>query len=63
MASELCDDVVTVNALTVTKATLKLNKQQTTAKLQVAATATGSAGGSSGSGKYSLKGSGSWSAQ
>jgi hypothetical protein len=60
-ASDLCDDFVTVTSLTVTKAMLKLNKSQTAAKVQFAATAAGSASGVTGSAKYALKGSGTWS--
>jgi hypothetical protein len=62
-ASDLCEESVTVNSLTVTKATLKLNKTQTAAKLQFAATGAGSAASGTGTGKYSLKGAGSWTAQ
>ena len=56
-ATVLCDspDPVTVS-VSVTKATIRLNKRATAASLQITATT----GGGPGDGRYSLKGSGSW---
>jgi hypothetical protein len=59
-ASALCEGPVTIDAITVTKATLKLNKSQTGAKLRFAAMGTRSAASGTGPAKYTLKAKGAW---
>ena len=59
-ASALCGEPVTIDAITVTKATLNLNKSQTGAKLRFAATGTRSAASGTGPAKYTLKAKGVW---
>jgi hypothetical protein len=61
-AAFLCRDPVGVTSILVPTSTLKVNKKQTTAKLQVKVTATGVSSQGSGSGKYDLKAKGPWSA-
>jgi hypothetical protein len=59
-ASQLCNEIVSVTTLAVTRATLKLNKANTAAKLRVRAMAAGTAASGTGRGKYDLKVSGPW---
>jgi len=59
-ASNLCEEAVDITSLTVTQATLKVNKRQTAAKLQVKANGTGTSTSGSGRGKFALKAVGPW---
>jgi len=61
-ASDLCEDDVTINSLTLTQAKLKVSKRGDRAKLQVKARGTGVSSEGSGNGKYRLKATGTWQA-
>jgi hypothetical protein len=58
-ASALCDDAVTVTALS-TQAALKRNKRGDRARLFLRARATGATAGGSGTGLYRLRAGGQW---
>jgi len=60
LASDLCEDTVTVNSLGVTKARLKLNKRRTSAKLEFKAIGTGSSSAGTSTGSYRIKAKGAW---
>jgi hypothetical protein len=59
-ASDLCEESVAITSLSVTQSTLKVNKRQTAAKLQVKARGTGTSTGGGGTGKFRLKAVGPW---
>jgi hypothetical protein len=58
-ATDLCEEPVAVTSLSVTKATLKVNKRGTRAKLAMKAAGTGT-GSVTATGTYRIKASGSW---
>jgi hypothetical protein len=60
-ASALCEDTVTISALT-TNAALKVNKRQTRARIHVGVRATGSSASGEGSGSYRIRARGGWTA-
>jgi len=59
-ASVLCGETVDITSLSLTQATLKVNKRQTAAKLQVKAGATGTSTSGTGTGKFRLTAVGPW---
>lgn len=59
-ASELCDDTITINSLTVTQAQLKVSKRGDRAKLQIKARAAGTSSEGNGTGKFRAKATGAW---
>jgi hypothetical protein len=61
-ATVLCEEAVDITSLTPTQATLKVNKRQTAAKLQVKASGTGTSTSGSGKGKFRLTAVGPWAA-
>lgn len=58
-ASALCEEAVTISALT-SNATLKVNKRQTRARLHFGVRATGSSASGDGSGTYRIRARGDW---
>jgi hypothetical protein len=61
-ATVLCGETVDITSLSLTQATLKVNKRQTAAKLQIKAGATGTSTSGSGKGKFRLTAVGAWAA-
>ncbi len=59
-ATDLCAESIDITSLSVTQATLKVNKRQTAAKLQVKARGNGTSTSGSGTGKFRLTASGPW---
>jgi hypothetical protein len=61
-SSDLCGEAVDIDSqsLTLTQATLKVNKRQTAAKLQLKAAATGTSASGDGKGKFRLTAVGAW---
>lgn len=58
-ASDLCDEAVAINSLSV-RGALKINKRETFAKLRVHARGEGTSASGSGAGKYKLRARGAW---
>jgi hypothetical protein len=58
-ASDLCDETVTISALT-TNAALKVNKRQTRARVHLGVRAMGSTASGDGSGVYRIRARGAW---
>jgi len=60
LASQLCEETVSISSLGVTRARVKINKRQTSAKLSFKAIGTGTSASGSGAGSYRIKAKGAW---